>query len=164
MGSSRHDDLPDGTRFHLSLHRLFSLTCIFQGVTGAGKTTLLDVLASRATLGVVSGEIMIDGRPRDPGFQRRTGYAKQQDLHLPTTTVREALTFSAVLRQPRHISHADKIAYVDEVIKILEMEPYAEAIVGVPGEGMLLSNERISGDSHFTRPQRRAEKTIDNWS
>lgn len=79
---------------------------------------------------------MIDGRPRDPGFQRRTGYAQQQDLHLPTTTVREALTFSAVLRQSREISHTDKVAYVDEVIRILEMEAYADAIVGVPGEGM----------------------------
>ncbi|KAF2171433.1 hypothetical protein M409DRAFT_63711 [Zasmidium cellare ATCC 36951] len=106
------------------------------GVTGAGKTTLLDVLASRATIGVVAGEIMIDGRPRDPGFQRRTGYAQQQDLHLPTSTVREALTFSAVLRQSRDIAHADKVACVDEVIGILEMEAYADAVVGVPGEGL----------------------------
>lgn len=78
---------------------------------------------------------MIDGRPRDPGFQRRTGYAQQRDLHLPTTTVREALTFSAVLRQSRNVSHADKVAYVDEVIRILGMEAYADAVVGVPGEG-----------------------------
>lgn len=79
---------------------------------------------------------MIDGRPRDPGFQRRTGYAQQQGLHLPTSTVREALTFSAVLRQSRDIPHADKVAYVDEVIRILEMEAYADAVVGVPGEGI----------------------------
>lgn len=85
------------------------------------------------------GEVMIDGRPRDPGFQRRTGYVQQQDLHLPTTTVREALTFSAVLRQPRDISHIDKVAYVDEVIRILDMETFADAVVGVPGEGKLCS-------------------------
>ncbi|KIW62366.1 hypothetical protein PV04_10546 [Phialophora macrospora] len=112
------------------------------GVTGAGKTTLLDVLASRATLGVVSGEFLISGQPRDTGFQRKTGYVQQQDLHLATTTVREALTFSALLRQPRTTPRAEKIAYVAEVIKVLEMEPYADAIVGVPGEGLNIEQRK----------------------
>ncbi|KAK0121069.1 hypothetical protein ONS96_011252 [Cadophora gregata f. sp. sojae] len=106
------------------------------GVSGAGKTTLLDVLASRVTMGVVSGQMLVDGRERDTGFQRKTGYVQQQDLHLATSTVREALTFSAVLRQSKTIPHAEKLAYVDEVIKVLEMEAYADAVVGVPGEGL----------------------------
>jgi ATP-binding cassette, subfamily G (WHITE), member 2, PDR len=93
------------------------------------------VLANRATLGIVSGEFLINGQPRDTAFQRKTGYVQQQDLHLATATVREALTFSALLRQPRAVPHAEKTAYVEEVIKVLEMEPYADAIVGVPGEG-----------------------------
>ncbi|KAL8945039.1 MAG: hypothetical protein Q9216_000023 [Gyalolechia sp. 2 TL-2023] len=106
------------------------------GVTGAGKTTLLDVLADRLTMGVVSGHILVNGRLRDTGFQRKTGYVQQQDLHLATSTVREALTFSAILRQPKATSHTEKIAYVDEVIKVLEMEAYADAVVGIPGEGL----------------------------
>ena len=106
------------------------------GVSGAGKTTLLDVLASRTTMGVVTGEMLVDGRQRDTGFQRKTGYVQQQDLHLATSTVREALNFSAILRQPKKTPHAEKVAYVDEVIKVLEMETYADAIVGVPGEGL----------------------------
>ena len=83
------------------------------------------MLASRVKIGVVSGQMLVDGRLRDTGFQRKTGYVQQQDLHLATSTVREALTFSAVLRQPRLTPHAEKVAYVDEVIKILEMEAYA---------------------------------------
>jgi ATP-binding cassette, subfamily G (WHITE), member 2, PDR len=106
------------------------------GVSGAGKTTLLDVLASRTTMGVVSGEMLVDGRPRDSGFQRKTGYVQQQDLHLATSTVREALNFSALLRQPKATPRKEKLAYVDEVIKVLEMESYADAVVGVPGEGL----------------------------
>lgn len=51
-------------------------------------------------------------------------------------TVREALEFSAVLRQPAHVSRADRIAYVDDVIKMLDMENFVDAIVGVPGEGL----------------------------
>ena len=106
------------------------------GVSGAGKTTLLDVLASRTTIGVITGEILVDGKPRSDSFQRKIGYAQQQDLHLNTSTVREALTFSALLRQPAHVPRQEKIDYVTEVIKLLEMTEYAEAVVGVPGEGL----------------------------
>lgn len=60
------------------------------GVSGAGKTTLLDCLADRrAGLGVITGEMLVDGKLRDESFQRKTGYAQQQDLHLETSTVRE---------------------------------------------------------------------------
>ena len=106
-----------------------------QGVSGAGKTTLLDVLATRATIGVVSGEALVDGSPRGASFQRKTGYVQQQDLHLETSTVREALRFSAFLRQPASTSKQEKLDYVEEVIRLLDMETYAGAIVGVPGEG-----------------------------
>ena len=102
------------------------------GVSGAGKTTLLDVLATRVTTGVVTGEMLVDGRPRDQSFQRKTGYVQQQDLHLHTSTVREALRFSAVLRQPSHFSYQEKVDYVEEVIALLGMESYADAVVGVP--------------------------------
>ena len=106
------------------------------GVTGAGKTSLLDVLADRVTIGVVSGEMLIDGRLRDDSFQRKTGYVQQQDLHLEISTVREALVFSALLRQPATISRQEKVAYVEEVIHMLGMEEYANAVVGVVGEGL----------------------------
>ncbi|KIY64375.1 AtrD, ABC-transporter [Cylindrobasidium torrendii FP15055 ss-10] len=106
------------------------------GASGAGKTTLLDVLASRVTMGVVTGDMLVDGNQRDASFQRKTGYVQQQDLHLSTSTVREALIFSARLRQPRDVSEQEKQEYVEEVIKLLEMEKYADAVVGVPGEGL----------------------------
>ncbi|KAJ7160558.1 ABC-2 type transporter-domain-containing protein [Mycena crocata] len=106
------------------------------GVSGAGKTTLLDVLATRVTMGVVSGEMLVNGRQRDQSFQRKTGYVQQQDLHLATSTVRESLIFSALLRQHKSIPKAEKLAYVEEIITLLEMESYASAVVGVPGEGL----------------------------
>ncbi|KAK0256077.1 Multidrug resistance protein [Friedmanniomyces endolithicus] len=106
------------------------------GVSGAGKTTLLDVLATRVTMGVISGDMLVDGHQRDSSFQRKTGYVQQQDLHLQTTTVREALNFSALLRQPAHVPRREKLEYVNEVIKLLDMEEYADAVVGVPSEGL----------------------------
>ncbi|EEB98379.1 hypothetical protein MPER_02123, partial [Moniliophthora perniciosa FA553] len=104
------------------------------GASGAGKTTLLDVLASRVTMGVISGSMFVNGRPTDKTFQRKTGYVQQQDLHLQTSTVREALIFSARLRQPRHVPDREKVEYANEVIRMLGMEKYADAVVGVPGE------------------------------
>jgi ATP-binding cassette, subfamily G (WHITE), member 2, PDR len=86
-------------------------------------------------MGVVSGQIYVDGKLRNSGFQRKTGYVQQQDLHLATSTVREALVFSALLRQPKKVPRQEKIDYAEEVIKTLEMESYADAVVGVPGEG-----------------------------
>lgn len=60
------------------------------GVSGAGKTTLLDCLADRRVgVGIITGEMLVDGKIRDQSFQRKTGYAQQQDLHLETSTVRE---------------------------------------------------------------------------
>lgn len=106
------------------------------GVSGAGKTTLLDCLADRTAMGVITGEMFVDGKLRDMSFQRKTGYVQQQDLHLQTTTVREALNFSALLRQPANIPDKEKLAYVEEVIKLLDMQEYADAVVGVPGEGL----------------------------
>lgn len=106
------------------------------GVTGAGKTSLLDVLANRVTVGVVTGEMLVDGRLRDGSFQRKTGYVQQQDLHLETSTVREALIFSAILRQPASTPRKEKIEYVDHVIRLLSMESYENAVVGILGEGL----------------------------
>ncbi|KAI9151610.1 ABC transporter CDR4 [Paramyrothecium foliicola] len=106
------------------------------GVSGAGKTTLLDCLADRINMGVITGEMLVDGSPRDMSFQRKTGYVQQQDLHLQTSTVREALNFSALLRQPADVPKEEKLAYVEEVIKLLDMHEYADAVVGIPGEGL----------------------------
>lgn len=48
------------------------------GVSGAGKTTLLDLLAKRTTMGVITGDMLVNGQPLDAGFQRKTGYVQQQ--------------------------------------------------------------------------------------
>ncbi|KAJ9143769.1 ABC transporter CDR4 [Pleurostoma richardsiae] len=113
------------------------------GVSGAGKTTLLDVLAQRASLGVVTGDILVNGQPLTSSFPRRVGYVQQQDLHLETTTVREALRFSAMLRQSRSTPKGEKYQYVEEVIQILGMEDFSEAVVGQLGEGLNVEQRKL---------------------
>ncbi|KXJ86959.1 ABC-2 type transporter-domain-containing protein [Microdochium bolleyi] len=106
------------------------------GFSGAGKTTLLDALAGRVTTGILSGETLINGRPTDASFQHCVGYVKQQDVHLETMTVREALDFSALLRQPASVPRAEKLRHVDRVVEMLEMDEFAGAVIGVPGQGL----------------------------
>ncbi|KAJ9368982.1 hypothetical protein DTO282E5_6314 [Paecilomyces variotii] len=113
------------------------------GVSGAGKTTLLDVLAQRVSFGVITGKMLVNGRELSANFPRRTGYVQQQDLHLETATVREALRFSAVLRQPKSVSTKDKYQYVEQVIDMLGMADFAEAVVGIVGEGLNVEQRKL---------------------
>ncbi|CAH0055006.1 unnamed protein product [Clonostachys solani] len=113
------------------------------GVSGAGKTTLLDALAQRTTMGVLTKEMFIDGKPLDASFQRKTGYVQQQDLHLSTATVRESLVFSAMLRQPKTVSKQEKLTYVEQVIDMLDMRDFADAVVGIPGEGLNVEQRKL---------------------
>ncbi|KAM6501505.1 pleiotropic drug resistance ABC transporter [Amanita muscaria] len=107
------------------------------GASGAGKagnnpssrTTLLNVLAERVDTGVVVGERFIDGHPLPLDFQAQTGYCQQMDTHVPTQTVREALVFSARLRQPQSVPVSEKDAYADKCLRMCGLENFADAIV-----------------------------------
>lgn len=102
------------------------------GASGAGKTTLLDVLASRKTTGVITGDVLMNGRPIGVEFQRGCAYAEQQDVHEWTTTVREALRFSAYLRQPQDVPKQEKDDYCEDIIELLELQDLADAMIGFP--------------------------------
>ena len=76
-GINYHVPVPGGTK--RLLHDVFgyvkpgTLTALM-GASGAGKTTCLDVLAQRKNIGVVSGELLMDGRPLASDFARKTAY------------------------------------------------------------------------------------------
>jgi ATP-binding cassette subfamily G (WHITE) protein 2 (SNQ2) len=106
------------------------------GSSGAGKTTLLNVLAQRIQFGIVTGDFRVDGHPLPSSFQRSTGFAEQMDIHEPTQTVREALRFSAKLRQPRNVSLQEKYKYCEELIDLLEMRDIAGAVIGAHGTSL----------------------------
>jgi ABC-type multidrug transport system ATPase subunit/ABC-type multidrug transport system permease subunit len=112
------------------------------GSSGAGKTTLLDVLAQRKTEGTIRGSIMVDGRPLPVSFQRSAGYCEQLDIHEPLTTVREALEFSALLRQSRHTPRAQKLSYVDTIIDLLEMRDIENTLIGTTTAGLSVEQRK----------------------
>jgi ATP-binding cassette subfamily G (WHITE) protein 2 (SNQ2) len=103
------------------------------GASGAGKTTLLNTLSQRQTMGVVSGEMLVDGKDLGKGFQRGTGFCEQMDLHDGTATIREALEFSAILRQDKETPRQEKLDYVNKIIDLLELEEMQDALVSSLG-------------------------------
>lgn len=78
----------------------------------------------------------MDGHSLPRSFQRATGFAEQMDVHEPTATVREALRFSALLRQPKEVSVDEKYEYCERIIDLLEMRDLAGATIGKPGSGL----------------------------
>ena len=87
------------------------------------------MLAQRKNTGVISGDVLVDGRPLDSDFARGTAYAEQMDVHEGTSTVREAMRFSAYLRQPTSVPEKEKDDYVEEMIELLELQDLADAMV-----------------------------------
>ncbi|KAF2130694.1 hypothetical protein P153DRAFT_336486 [Dothidotthia symphoricarpi CBS 119687] len=103
------------------------------GASGAGKSTLLNTLSQRQNTGVVSGEMLVDGKDLGKAFQRGTGFCEQMDLHDGTATIREAFEFSAILRQDNKIPRKEKLEYVDKIIDLLELHDVQDALVSSLG-------------------------------
>lgn len=63
------------------------------------------------------------------------------DVHNPGLTVREALRFSAKMRQDPSISIEEKYAYVEEVLEMMEMTNLGDALIGDLDSGLGISVE-----------------------
>ena len=136
---------PDGDRVLLDNVQGFvkpGMLGALMGSSGAGKTTLLDVLAQRKTQGTINGSVFVDGRPIPVSFQRSAGYVEQLDVHEPLATVREALEFSALLRQSRDTPDSEKLRYVDTIIDLLELNALEHTLIGSPGSGLSIEQRK----------------------
>ncbi|KNA04513.1 hypothetical protein SOVF_198570 [Spinacia oleracea] len=113
------------------------------GESGAGKTTMMDVLAGRKTGGYIEGDIRISGYPKvQHTFARISGYIEQNDIHSPQVTVEESLWFSCSLRLSKEISKETKKEFVDEVMRLVELDNLKHALVGLPGTTGLSTEQR----------------------
>ena len=62
--------------------------------------------------------MLLNGKPLRIDFERITGYVEQLDVHNGYLTVREALQYSAKLRQEPEVPLEDKLAYVERVLEV----------------------------------------------
>ncbi|KAJ6299528.1 hypothetical protein OIU76_020486 [Salix suchowensis] len=113
------------------------------GSSGAGKTTLMDVLAGRKTGGYIEGDIKISGYPKEQRtFARISGYVEQNDIHSPQLTIEESLLFSSNLRLPKEVTKEQRLEFVEEVMKLVELDTLRQALVGLPGSSGLSTEQR----------------------
>jgi ABC-type multidrug transport system ATPase subunit len=106
-----------------------TLTAIIGG-SGSGKTTLLNTLAERITSSRLSEEGLTLFNGQLGVHSVRHAYVMQQDILLPTLTVRETLRYAADLRLPPSTTKADRIRVVEEVIRELGLKECADTRIG----------------------------------
>ncbi|OBS59621.1 hypothetical protein A6R68_09257, partial [Neotoma lepida] len=83
---------------------------------------LLDVLAARKDPRGLSGDILINGKPRPANFKCTSGYVPQNDMVMDTVTVRDNIEFSAALRLPMTITRDEKRRRINEVLELLHLD------------------------------------------
>ncbi|KAI8895869.1 P-loop containing nucleoside triphosphate hydrolase protein [Globomyces pollinis-pini] len=102
------------------------------GPSGSGKSTCLDILACKNKGGIITGDIRINGKHVNKNvlFSDISGYVDQDDIHLPTMTVKEILDFSAGLRLPESMTYRQKDDRVADVLELLGLTHVADKRIG----------------------------------
>ncbi|PQK13551.1 hypothetical protein BB8028_0004g04820 [Beauveria bassiana] len=106
-----------------------SLTAIIGG-SGSGKTTLLNTMAERIVSSRLHQEGVVTFNGETGVHTVRHAYVMQQDILLPTLTVRETLRYAADLRLPSTTKRQDRWRIVEEVIRELGLKECADTRIG----------------------------------
>lgn len=126
---------PDGAKWKTILNDVSadlprgSLTAIIGG-SGSGKTSFLNMISHRMSSSRLktSGRILYNGRTDLSSI--RSAYCMQQDVLLPTLTVRETLRYAADLRLPPPTTEEERRRVVEEVILELGLRDCADTRIG----------------------------------
>jgi ABC-type multidrug transport system ATPase subunit len=108
------------------------------GPSGSGKTTILDILSGRSSYDsssptsekegggriTVDSEIVTDKLMKK--MRKRVAYVKQNDLFFGHLTVRDQLTYTALLRLPPKWDRQRKISEVNRTIRRLRLSKCAD--------------------------------------
>ncbi|MCJ1338983.1 hypothetical protein MMC09_004272 [Bachmanniomyces sp. S44760] len=105
------------------------LTAIIGG-SGSGKTSMLNFMSQRMSSDrlKVEGKVLYNGKSKLSSI--RSAYVMQQDILLPTLTVRETLQYAADLRLPPPTTREERRRVVEEVILELGLKECANTRIG----------------------------------
>eukprot|EP01155_Anaeramoeba_flamelloides_P023511 Anaeramoba_flamelloidesa807698_426.p1 GENE.a807698_426~~a807698_426.p1 ORF type:complete len:1402 (+),score=332.06 a807698_426:290-4207(+) len=101
------------------------------GPSGAGKTTFLNTLCGKASYGIPSGLVEING-VEEPitEYKKVVGFVPQEDIMMRELTVKENMLFSAKLRLDRDMPKKDIKNFVSDVIKTLGLWDVRHSPIG----------------------------------
>ncbi|THU64778.1 hypothetical protein C4D60_Mb01t30020 [Musa balbisiana] len=100
------------------------------GPSGSGKTTLLSLLGGRLTGNIIQGSVTYNDEPYDKSFKCRIGFVTQDDVLFTHLTVKETLTYAALLRLPRTMTRQQKLERALSAIHELGLEMCQDTIIG----------------------------------
>ncbi|KAI8387421.1 hypothetical protein BD560DRAFT_382445 [Blakeslea trispora] len=113
------------------------------GPSGAGKSSLLDILSRKHKRGIISGNMWINNaQPTKRQFKKLAGFVDQDDSLMGTLTVRETLTYAALMRLPRKMPLKAKQKRVEDVMQELGIAKIADSLVGMPGQRGISGGEK----------------------
>ncbi|KAL5217469.1 hypothetical protein ABZP36_018153 [Zizania latifolia] len=101
------------------------------GPSGSGKTTLLTILGGRvAGAGTLEGRVSYNDEPYSKSLKRRIGFVTQDDVLFTHLTVKETLTYAALLRLPRTMTRQQKEERAMDIIYELGLERCQDTMIG----------------------------------
>ncbi|KAF9595432.1 hypothetical protein IFM89_000350 [Coptis chinensis] len=100
------------------------------GPSGSGKTTLLNLLGGRLDRSLPGGSITYNDQPYSKTLKRRIGFVTQDDVLFPHLTVRETLTYAALLLLPKTLTKQQKEERALDVICELGLERCQDTMIG----------------------------------
>ncbi len=125
----------NGKKLLTGIHAVFEQGQLMaiMGPSDAGKTTILDIIASRKSSGVISGQVLYNGQERaqlGASFTRILGYVPQDAHCIETLTVRETLMFTAELRLPSSFTQVQRSDICDDIEAQLGLQKVSGSRVG----------------------------------
>lgn len=97
-----------------------------------------DAIAGRKNTGVLTGDVFINGAPKDDKmFARLAAYVEQSDIHSPYLTVMETLQFSATMRLPASVTAQQRASLIEEILSVLDLQDVKHRVVGTVQAGGL---------------------------
>lgn len=103
------------------------------GPSGSGKTSLLNCLSGRTTYDL--GTITFNGNALTKRLMTKMAYVKQADLFFDHLTVRDQLSYTAMLRLPQSWSRQAKLDEVDRIISLLRLNKVSETTLRLVSGG-----------------------------
>ncbi|CAE6075969.1 unnamed protein product [Arabidopsis arenosa] len=100
------------------------------GPSGSGKTTLLNALGGRFNQQNIGGLVSYNDKPYSKHLKTRIGFVTQDDVLFPHLTVKETLTYTALLRLPKTLTKQEKEQRAVSVIQELGLERCQDTMIG----------------------------------